>query len=550
MSQSLFGVETEYACVPVVVAEDDATDSFVTVPDQMMDVARHTLVHLPDRRSPGVFLGNGARFYVDCGSHPEYATPECDNPWDVVRHVLAGDRIMATLASGVATVDGAPGDVSMFKHNVDLSGSGATWGCHESYLHRVAPEALAPKLIPHLVSRVIYTGAGGFHPLSPGLEFSVSPRVAHINRTTSSDSTSNRGIFHTKNEPLGKGYHRLHVLCGESLCSHRANWLKVGTTALIVALADADLPPSKRVAPRTPLRAFRTFAADPTCSAEVPLVDGTAATAVEIQRRYLTLAEEHLDHSFMPGWAPEVCREWRAMLARLANAPSSVDRTLDWAIKWSLYDARIRRRSFTWERVNLWQPFVTRLRLARDQAGIEAQEVPAEVLLDPDGPMPHEIRRLSTAARERGLEWSELTELAALRHELFEVETRFSELDTRGIFGALDRAGVLDHRIDGVDAIDEATRQPPKRGRAHTRGAAVQRLSGSEGWSCDWSGVWNHRREVRALDLSDPFAQRNVRELDPRPTQPDATPAKRRRRASIGEGRELTAFMEYLLRRE
>ena len=113
------------------------------------------------------------------------------------------------------------------------------------------------------------------------------------------------------------------------------------------------------------------------------------------------------------------------MLARLADAPSSVDRTLDWAIKWSLYDARIRRRSFTWERINLWQPFVTRLRLARDQAGIEAQEVPAEVLLDPDGPMPHEIRRLSTAARERGLEWSELTELAALRHELFEVETRF-----------------------------------------------------------------------------------------------------------------------------
>ena len=202
MAQTLFGIETEYACVPVVVAEDDATDSFLTVPDQLMDLARRTLVHLPDRRSPGMFLGNGARFYVDCGSHPEYATPECDNPWDVVRHILAGDQILGTLASDVDLVGDSPCDVSMFKHNVDLSGSGATWGCHESYLHRVAPDELAPRVIPHLVSRVIFTGAGGFHALSAGLEFSVSPRVAHITRTTSSDSTSNRGIYHTKNEPL------------------------------------------------------------------------------------------------------------------------------------------------------------------------------------------------------------------------------------------------------------------------------------------------------------------------------------------------------------
>ena len=66
---------------------------------------------------------------------------------------------------------------------------------------------------------------------------------------------------------LGKGYHRLHVLCGESLCSHLASWLKVGTTALIVALADAGLCASTGRALRMPLKAFRTFAADPTCSA-------------------------------------------------------------------------------------------------------------------------------------------------------------------------------------------------------------------------------------------------------------------------------------------
>ena len=90
MNQTLFGVETEYACVPVLPA--NLSDSDVTVPDQLVQRARETLAHLPDRRSSGIFLGNGARFYVDCGSHPEYATPECDNPWDVVVNFDSVDR--------------------------------------------------------------------------------------------------------------------------------------------------------------------------------------------------------------------------------------------------------------------------------------------------------------------------------------------------------------------------------------------------------------------------------------------------------------------------
>ena len=295
MSHSLFGVETEYACVPVVFT--DANDEVGTVPDQLMDLARRTLVHLPDRRSPGMFLGNGARFHVDCGSHPEYATPECDNPWDVVRHVLAGDCILASLAADVASNTPSGDDVLVFKSNVDLSGSGSTWGCHESYLHRVTQKAIAPQIIPHLVSRIIYTGAGGFHPLSPGLEFSVSPRVAHITRTTSSDSTSNRGIFHTKHEALAKGYHRLHILCGESLCSHLAAWLKAGTTAIIVALVDAGINPWQKASLRIPVKAFRTFAADHTSTAEVELTSREAVTAIEIQQAYLSKAEANLGQS-------------------------------------------------------------------------------------------------------------------------------------------------------------------------------------------------------------------------------------------------------------
>ena len=546
-SPTLFGVETEYACVPVMPA--DAIDPVVSVPDQLMELARRTLVHLPDRRSPGMFLGNGGRFYIDCGSHPEYATPECDNPWDVVRHVLAGDRILASLASDVESGEVSVGEVAMFKNNVDLSGSGATWGCHESYLHRVTPDDLAPQIIPHLVSRVIYTGAGGFHPLSSGLEFSVSPRVAHIRRTTSSDSTSNRGIFHTKDEPLARGFHRLHVLCGESVCSHLAAWLKVGTTALIVALVDAGIRPGEGSSLRTPLKAFRTFAADHTCSAEVGLTNGDAVTAIEIQETYLTLAEANLRQSFMPSWAPDVCREWRAMLNRLADAPSSVDRTLDWAIKWSMYDERIRRQLLTWERIGRWHPIIARLSAALERADFPALDVRVEVLLGEESPIPKDVERLTKSIRALDLEWSELVRIDALRRELYELETRFSQLGERGIFASLDRAGVLSHHVAGVDQIEKATSHAPDTGRAHTRGAAVQRLSGKTGWSCDWTGVFDHSEGVRVLDLSDPFKRRGLQAIDRLLRVPRIEPTTPPRSTPPAD-HELTSFMQFLLNRD
>ena len=115
-------------------------------------------------------------------------------------------------------------------------------------------------------------------------------------------------------------------------------------------------------------------------------------------------------------------------------------------------------------------------------------------------------------------------EIDALRRELYEVETRFSQLGERGIFGSLDRAGVLSHRVAGVDQIEEATSHAPEMGRAHTRGAAVQRLSGERGWNCDWSGVFNGARGARVLDLSDPFKRRGLQALDRRVKLPPDDP--------------------------
>src|SRR5208283_234294 len=209
MVRPMFGVETEYAIAGINGKEPMLREDLV---GRLFGVARRRLAHLQDTCSPsGIFLENGARFYTDCGLHPELTTPECTTPWDVARYIKAGERILEALVDEVQAKTGAAVEVMIFRCNVDYSGTGSTWGCHESYLHRASPASLPEHLISHLVTRVIYTGAGGFNPLVKWPEFSVAPRLMHIQQVISSENSGHRGIFHTKNEPLSAGgYNRLH----------------------------------------------------------------------------------------------------------------------------------------------------------------------------------------------------------------------------------------------------------------------------------------------------------------------------------------------------
>src|ERR1035438_2519975 len=120
MAESLFGVETEYAIAGV--APGGAMDR-EQILQRLMMLAGRQLLHLPDLNSPGgFFLQNGSRFYVDCGAHPEICTPECANPWDAVRYVQAGHRILASLASAVESASAKGTEIMAFRCNVDDSG--------------------------------------------------------------------------------------------------------------------------------------------------------------------------------------------------------------------------------------------------------------------------------------------------------------------------------------------------------------------------------------------------------------------------------------------
>jgi Pup-ligase protein len=503
VSRMLFGMETEYAVHCSAGSVSDSERQALVW--QLIDVAREQLKYLGDFGG-GMFLENGSRLYVDCGQHPELSTPECADPWQVVRYVLAGEKILVNMARKLAVKTKQPA-LSFFKCNVDYSGARTTWGCHESYLHRVTPDTISAEIIPHLISRVIFTGAGGFNSLAPGLTYTLSPRVPHLERVVSEQSTSARGIFHTKDESLSRdGYHRLHLICGESLCSQTAMWLKVATTALVVAMAEAGIRVGDALTPRAPLTALRVFSGDPTCKAKALLANRKWMSAVEMQRVYLETAEAHLRDSFMPAWAAEACRRWRGILDRLEKGYEGVKTTLDWAIKLALYRDYAARQRFDWNTLARWTEIHKRLDAAMDYPPNFGGSMEIDQLFSGDPRMVAEVCNLGPYMKAHGLRWNQMPKFLRLRKQLFEIDTRFGELGDRGIFAKLANSGVLTHEVPQMGEISEFMTEPPAGGRAHVRGKFIGRMIDKrDRYECDWQGIWDRNRQ-RFLDLSDPFA--------------------------------------------
>jgi hypothetical protein len=501
----LMGMETEYALAGYGPARGSAYhDALLSL---LMETARSRLTHLDGMRDAGIFLANGSRFYIDAGGHPEMCTPECTHPGDVVRYCLANERILAGLLDAMGPSLPPGSNVALYKCNVDYGDTRATWGCHESYLHRADPEVLHGPLLPHLVSRIVYTGAGGFDTTTDGLTFLLSPRVAHIVRVSSDQSTGDRGIIHTKDESLtGRRYHRLHLICGESLCSRSSLWLRFGVTALVVAMIEGGLPVGRDLELVDPLAALRTFAGDPACRATTMTRDGRLLRAVDIQRLYLAAAESNLSAGFMPEWAGTVCAEWRSILDRLEGAPASVATILDWAVKYALFGARLRRHDLDWDSALCWTEVIEEIHRCARTGGTPEHNLSLERLIGPRGPMRITAASLAPFLREHGQEWVRLPQFRAARRELFELDMRFGQLGPQGLFARLETAGVLSPGVDGIDPIDPAMSTPPGGSRARLRGEMIQRLSGGPSRAhCDWESIVDFERR-RILDLSDPFA--------------------------------------------
>ena len=214
--RAVFGFESETAFT--ALDEDGLRVCQDTALEEFLSLAREMRPHLSSYGSSGVFLANGARLYLDCGK-PEIATPETHTPEDACRFLRACEGILADVARELTARSAYIRDILLTRCNVCYDGSGSTWGFHESYGYRTQSHSMPAQFIPHAVSRILYTGAGGFDNRSAGLEFLISPRVAHLRAAISCDTQRERGIFNTKDESLsGRGFHRLHVICGENVC--------------------------------------------------------------------------------------------------------------------------------------------------------------------------------------------------------------------------------------------------------------------------------------------------------------------------------------------
>ncbi|GAA2632900.1 Pup--protein ligase [Streptomyces spororaveus] len=336
MDRRIFGLENEYGVTCTFRGQRRLS------PDE---VARYLFRRVVSwGRSSNVFLRNGARLYLDVGSHPEYATPECDNVTELVTHDKAGERILEGLlvdAERRLHEEGIAGDVYLFKNNTDSAGN--SYGCHENYLVARHGEfsRLADILIPFLVTRQLICGAGKVLQTPRGAVYCVSQRAEHIWEGVSSATTRSRPIINTRDEPHADAerYRRLHVIVGDSNMSETTMLLKVGATDLVLRMIEAGTV-MRDLTLENPIRAIREVSHDITGQRKVRLASGREASALEIQREYYDKAVDFAERrGIRTGVVDQVLELWgRTLDAIDAEDLERIGTEIDWVMKYQLIE--------------------------------------------------------------------------------------------------------------------------------------------------------------------------------------------------------------------
>ncbi|UYM07923.1 proteasome accessory factor PafA2 [Solicola gregarius] len=302
-----------------------------------------------------VILTNGARLYVD-HAHPEYSTPECTNPLDVVKWDKAGEQVMHRAAELVGQIPGAS-PILLYKNNVD--NKGASYGAHENYLMRrdVPFGQIVENLTPLFVSRQVVCGAGRVGRQQDGSEhgFQISQRADYFEVRVGLETTLKRPIINTRDEPHadpGK-YRRLHVIIGDANLSEISTYLKVGMTSLVMQMIEAGFVRSPALA--DPVRDLHAISHDPSLQHKVELDDGRRMTAVELQWEYFQQASAFVSAGETEADAQtvDVLRRWESVLDRLDRDPMECRDELDWVAKLSLLESYRERDGLGWEHPKL-----------------------------------------------------------------------------------------------------------------------------------------------------------------------------------------------------
>lgn len=304
-------------------------------------------------------LTNGARYYVD-HAHPEFSTPECADPLEVVLYDKAGERILLRSIEAARRVLPDGQEIVIYKNNSDRKGN--SYGCHENYLmDRSVPfNRIVTHVMPHFVTRQVFTGAGKVGSEAPGasageVTFQLSQRADFFEEEVGLETTLKRPIVNTRDEPHAdpQKYRRLHVIVGDANLCEVATFLKVGTTAIVLAMIEDDFLADVDLSLRTPVAAIRAVSYDLSLSRPVELVDGRRMTAIEIQWEYFDRAKKYAEERGLgmlgDQVGAEVLRRWEQVLSTLETDPMALARQLDWVAKYRLVNGYRERHGLAWD---------------------------------------------------------------------------------------------------------------------------------------------------------------------------------------------------------
>jgi Pup amidohydrolase len=392
--QKVLGIETEYGILHTGVADPNPiAASSVLINAYVADLARKVDWDFEDE-SPGndargfaregsmppevethlvnAVLTNGARYYVD-HAHPEYSTPECASPLDVVRWDKAGERILQRSMEAADRLLPPGQHVVVHKNNSDRKGN--SYGCHENYLmDRQVPFArIVQHVMPHFVTRQIYTGAGkvGAEATpSSGTEvtYQLTQRADFFEEEVGLETTLKRPIVNTRDEPHADAqkYRRLHVIVGDANLSEVATFLKVGVTAILLSMIEDDWlgeggpGPARDFTLAAPVQAMRRVSHDLSLAYPLELAAGRTMTALEIQWELLGLARKYAEDKGLATIGSEeqgadLLDRWEFVLARLESDPMALADQLDWVAKFQLVNGYRERHSLSWTDARLAQ---------------------------------------------------------------------------------------------------------------------------------------------------------------------------------------------------
>ena len=445
MDRRIFGIETEFGITAVSDGHRRLT------PDE---VARYLFRKVVSwGRSSNVFLANGSRLYLDVGSHPEYATAECDDLETLIAHDRAGELIIQDLVEDAQrrlAEDEVHGEIYVFKNNVDSAGN--SYGCHENFLVERTGDfaSVTEGLLPFLITRQLIAGTGKLMSSSRGTQFSVSQRADHIWEGISSATTRSRPIINTRDEPHADAekYRRMHAIVGDSTMTETTTLLKVGSAHLVLRMLE-DGVAMPDLALDNPIRAIRDISLDMTGRTPVRLADGRRMSGLEIQEEYFERTRAYAERTGIDDdVTSRVLDLWgRTLQAVRSQDLAAVGTEIDWVIKYRLLDAYASRHG-----------------------------------LDMDDPR--------------------LAQLDLAYHDIN---------PSRGVHNVLQRAGKV-ARVVTDEAIAEAVDVPPQTTRAKLRGDFVRvAREHSRDVTVDWVHLKLNDEAQRTVLCKDPFVAVDAR---------------------------------------